>query len=716
MEDCYMNEIHEYPKMKDIYGSLVFDDKEMKQRLPKDVYESLTAAIEGRQKLDSSIADTVALAMKDWAVSKGADHWAHWFHPLSEITAEKHTAFLTSDENGNALNSFRGKDLMQSEPDASSFPSGGTRSTFEARGYSAWDPSSPAFIVRSKKGGTLCIPSVFIAYDGSPLDLKTYLLRSTQAVESRAMKMLKLFGNRGVRYVRATVGGEQEFFLLDRPRAQLRPDIRFCGRTLVGSPPPRDQKMEDHYFGAIPSRVLAYMEDVQRDLARLGVDLATRHNENARCQFEFAPQFNDANLACDQNQLIMETMRKMARQHELRLLFHEKPFQDMNGSGKHINFSLEDSEGRNLLKPSTNHRKNVIFLSFLSAFILGAADHFGLLLASVSTPGNMYRLGGQEAPPYIISVYLGDAVAGMLRAIEEGDNDESVKQTRGTLDLGLPKLPDIVAFDSDRNRTSPLAFTGNKFEFRAPGASQAMAVPAMSLLTVWAAGLEKFIALFEERIDKGEDPVEAAIKTIRRVCELNKNIRFEGDSYKDDWRAEAERRGLIKAHTIPEGIDLFMEPSTLQMLEDMGVFARKEMEAFHTIKLESFVKSIEIEMSVLRDMIWEGILPAISSQLLLEKNSYDAAAALELPDMEQWRTLLVKLAEAKLKLIKQTDQLTALREKMSGMTPRKHADAIVEEAVPLMKEIRHTADAIEIYFSSANMPFPNYRNLLSLSA
>mgnify|MGYP003587776116 FL=1 len=711
-----MNEIHEYPKMKDIYGSLVFDDKEMKQRLPKDVYESLTAAIEGRQKLDSSIADTVALAMKDWAVSKGADHWAHWFHPLSEITAEKHTAFLTSDENGNALNSFRGKDLMQSEPDASSFPSGGTRSTFEARGYSAWDPSSPAFIVRSKKGGTLCIPSVFIAYDGSPLDLKTYLLRSTQAVESRAMKMLKLFGNRGVRYVRATVGGEQEFFLLDRPRAQLRPDIRFCGRTLVGSPPPRDQKMEDHYFGAIPSRVLAYMEDVQRDLARLGVDLATRHNENARCQFEFAPQFNDANLACDQNQLIMETMRKMARQHELRLLFHEKPFQDMNGSGKHINFSLEDSEGRNLLKPSTNHRKNVIFLSFLSAFILGAADHFGLLLASVSTPGNMYRLGGQEAPPYIISVYLGDAVAGMLRAIEEGDNDESVKQTRGTLDLGLPKLPDIVAFDSDRNRTSPLAFTGNKFEFRAPGASQAMAVPAMSLLTVWAAGLEKFIALFEERIDKGEDPVEAAIKTIRRVCELNKNIRFEGDSYKDDWRAEAERRGLIKAHTIPEGIDLFMEPSTLQMLEDMGVFARKEMEAFHTIKLESFVKSIEIEMSVLRDMIWEGILPAISSQLLLEKNSYDAAAALELPDMEQWRTLLVKLAEAKLKLIKQTDQLTALREKMSGMTPRKHADAIVEEAVPLMKEIRHTADAIEIYFSSANMPFPNYRNLLSLSA
>ena len=711
-----MTEIREYPKMKDIYGSLVFDQKEMKQRLPKDVYESLIGAIEGRQKLDSSIADTVALAMKDWAVSKGADHWAHWFHPLSEVTAEKHTAFLTSDENGNALNSFRGKDLMQSEPDASSFPSGGTRSTFEARGYSAWDPSSPAFIIRSKKGGTLCIPSVFIAYDGSPLDLKTYLLRSMQAVESRAMKMLKLFGNRGVRYVHATVGGEQEFFLLDRPRAQQRPDIRFCGRTLVGSPPPRDQKMEDHYFGAIPTRVLSYMEDVQRDLARLGVDLATRHNENARCQFEFAPQFNEANLACDQNQLIMETMRKMARQHELRLLFHEKPFNEMNGSGKHINFSLQDSEGRNLLKPSTNHRKNVIFLSFLSAFILGAADHFGLLLASVSTPGNMYRLGGQEAPPYIVSVYLGDAVAGMLRAIEEGADDESVKTSKSTLDLGLPKLPDIVAFDSDRNRTSPLAFTGNKFEFRAPGASQAMAVPVTALLSIWACGLEKFMELFEKRINNGEDPVEAAIKTIRKACELNRNIRFEGDSYTGDWHAEAERRGLIKAHTIPEGIDLFMEPSTIAMLEELGVFSRKEMEAFHTIKLESFIKNIEIEMSVMRDMVWEGILPAISKQLLLEKASMDMVAGLDLPNMDRWRGLVVKLATAKLDLMGKTRELSELREKMAAMAPRAHADAIVEEAVPLMKEIRKTADSIEIFLSGENMPFPNYRNLLSLSA
>lgn len=710
-----MSEIKEYPKMKDIYGSLVFDRREMKQRLPEDVFENLLGAIEGRQKLDSGIADTVALAMKDWAVSKGADHWAHWFHPLSEITAEKHTAFLTADENGNPLNTFRGKDLMQSEPDASSFPSGGTRSTFEARGYSAWDPTSPAFIIKSKKGGTLCIPSVFIAYDGSPLDLKTFLLRSMQALESRAMKMLKLFGNRGVRYVRATVGGEQEFFLLDRPRAQKRPDVRFCGRTLTGSPPPRDQKMEDHYFGAIPTRVLSYMEDVQRDLARLGVDLATRHNENARCQFEFAPQFTEANLACDQNQLIMETMRKIASQHELRLLFHEKPFNGMNGSGKHINFSLEDSEGRNLLKPSSNHRKNVIFLSFITSFILGAAKYFGLLQASISTPGNMYRLGGNEAPPYIVSIYLGEAVAGMLHAVEEGA-DARMKPTKGTLDLGLSKLPDIIAFDSDRNRTSPLAFTGNKFEFRAPGASQAMAVPVTALLSVWAAGLDEFLKLFEKNINGGGDPVDAAIKTIRALSEMNKNICFEGDSYTESWYKEAEQRGLVKARTIPEGIDLFVEPATLDMLERLGIFSRKEMEAFHTIKLENFVKNIEIEMSVLRDMVWEGILPAISRQIILEHDSYAVIEGMNLPGTSSWKELIAKLGAAKISLIEQTKELAALRERMNAMTLREHADEIVKSAVPLMKEIRRTADSIEIYLSAENMPYPNYRSLLSLSA
>lgn len=710
-----MAEHKEFPTMREIYGSLIFDQKAMKQRLPREIYDNLVGAMEGRQKLDSGISDTVALAMKDWAVSKGASHWAHWFHPLTELTAEKHTSFVTADDNGFPLETFRGADLMQSEPDASSFPSGGTRSTFEARGYSAWDPTSPAFIIKSPKGGTLCIPSVFIAYDGSPLDLKTYLLRSMQAVEGRALKMLKLFGNRGVRYVRATVGGEQEFFLLDRPRAQQRPDIRFCGRTLAGSPPPRDQKMEDHYFGSIPTRVLAYMEDVQRDLARLGVDLATRHNEVARCQFEFAPNFTEANLACDQNQLIMETMRKMASQHQLRLLFHEKPFMDMNGSGKHVNFSLQDSEGRNLLKPSSNHRKNVIFLSFLSSFVLGVSEYSGLLHASVSTPGNMYRLGGHEAPPSIISVYLGDAVDRIIRAIEEGgcEGDMPVKNT---IDLGLSKLPEIIAFDSDRNRTSPVAFTGNKFEFRAPGSSQAMAVPVTALLSVWAAGLEKFMSIFEKRINNGEDAIDAAICTIREVSKMNRNIRFEGDAYTEEWHAEAERRGIVKAKTIPEGIDLFMEPKTLNMLEELGVFKNKEMESFYVIRMESFVKNIEIEMSVLRDMVWEGILPAISKQIILEKASCSMVEGFDLPELEIWNAHIVKLAKAKVELMEKTKELVEMKEKLARLDLRKHADELVNEAVPLMNEIRKIADLAEVYMSAENMPYPNYRSLLSLSS
>ncbi|MBQ0054581.1 MAG: glutamine synthetase III [Synergistaceae bacterium] len=710
-----MSEQKKYPNMREIFASLVFDRREMKHRLPQDVYENLIGAMEGRQKIDSGIADTVALAMKDWAVSNGASHWAHWFHPLHEHTAEKHTAFLTADAEGAPIELFRGKDLMQSEPDASSFPSGGTRSTFEARGYSAWDPTSPAFIIKSPKGGTLCIPSVFIAYDGSPLDLKTYLLRSLDAVESRALKLLKLFGNRGVRYVRATLGGEQEFFLLDRPRAQKRPDLRFCGRTLIGSKPPRDQKMEDHYFGTIPPKVLAYMEDVQRDLARLGVDLATRHNEAARCQFEFAPNFSEANLACDQNQIIMETMRKLASQHDLRLLFHEKPFDCLNGSGKHTNFSLEDSEGRNLLKPSTNHRKNVIFLSFLTSFVFGASEYSGLLQASVSTPGNLYRLGGQEAPPFIMSVYLGDTIDRMLTAVEKAAGRDEDMPEKSTLDLGLDKLPTIIAYDSDRNRTSPIAFTGNKFEFRAPGASQAMAIPATFIFAIWAAGLEKFNEKFSARLKKGADVLDAALATIREVSKASRKIRFEGDSYSEEWRREAEKRGIVKAETIPEGIDLFLEPKSVEMLSKLGVFTPREMEAFHTIRLEAFVNSIEIEISLLRDMMFEGFLPSISKQLKLENESIASVKDMRIPHIDAWKKHIELLAKSKAEIIVKTKELELLKEKMAELEPREHAEAIIVKALPLMKKIRELCDEAEGYISKENLAYPKYRALMSLS-
>lgn len=710
-----MSEMKQYPTMREIFGSLVFDRREMKQRLPQDVYDNLIGAMEGRQKIDSNIADTVALAMKDWAISKGASHWAHWFHPLHEHTAEKHTSFLTSDGEGAPIELFRGKDLMQSEPDASSFPSGGTRSTFEARGYSAWDPTSPAFIIKSPKGGTLCIPSVFLAYDGSPLDLKTYLLRSLSAVESRSLKLLKLFGNRGVRYVRATLGGEQEFFLLDRPRAQKRPDLRFCGRTLIGSKPPRDQKMEDHYFGTIPMKVLAYMEDVQRDLARLGVDLATRHNEAARCQFEFAPNFAEANLACDQNQLIMETMRKLACKHDLRLLFHEKPFDCLNGSGKHTNFSLEDSEGRNLLKPSTNHRKNVIFLSFLSSFVLGVSEYNGLLQASVSTPGNMYRLGGQEAPPFIMSVYLGDTIDKMLTAVEKAAGKNEDMPEHSLLDLGLDKLPTIIAYDSDRNRTSPIAFTGNKFEFRAPGASQAMAIPATFCFAIWAAGLEKFVEIFKTKLDKGTEAMDAALATIREVSKKSRKIRFEGDSYSKEWQAEAERRGIVKAHTIPEGIDLFLEQKSVKMLGELGIFTKKELEAYHAIRLESFVNNIEIELSLLHDMIFEGFVPSISKQLKLEQESMAAVKDMRIPNIDAWKKNIEMLATAKTGILVKTKELELVKDKRYNLPLRKHADLLLKEALPLAAEIRRLCDEVEIYISKENLAYPKYRALLSLS-
>ncbi len=457
------------------------------------------------------------------------------------------------------------------------------------------------------------------------------------------------------------------------------------------------------------------MEDVQRDLARLGVDLATRHNEASRCQFEFAPVFSEANKACDQNQLTMEIMRKLAPKHDLRLLFHEKPFMGLNGSGKHINFSLQDSEGRNLLKPSSNHRKNIIFLSFLTSFVYGVSEYSGLLQASVSTPGNMYRLGGFEAPPSIISVYLGETINKIIETIENEGSSEDMP-AKNKIDLGLPKLPEIVAYDSDRNRTSPLAFTGDKFEFRAPGASQAMAVPVTALLSIWAAGLEKFMELLEKRINNGEEPIGAALSVIRELSKKSRAIRFEGDSYKKDWEKEAQKRNIVKAKTIPDGIDLFMEPKTLDMLEEMSVFKRKEMEAFYTIRKEAFIKSNDIEMFVLRDMVWEGILPSISKQILLEKGSCNILNGLNVKGINKWEAHIVKLAEAKINLIEKTQQLVDLKESLAEIDLHEHASAIVSEVAPLMEEIRGIADSIEIYLSAENQTYPNYRSLFSLSS
>ena len=602
----------EYRTVHEIFGSMLFDRRVMREKLNPDIYAQVIEAMEGRQHLSAEAADIVANAMKDWAVSKGATHWSHWFQPQTELTAEKHLAFTVSDQDGNPIESFRGHNLAQGEPDASSFPSAGTRSTFEARGYSAWDISSPAFIVKTPKGGTLFIPSVFLSFDGTPLDLKTPLLRALDAVEGRAFRLLRTLGQRGIRYVKMTVGAEQEYFLLDRPRAQLRPDIRFCGRTLIGAQPAKDQKLDHHYMGAIHGRVLRYMDDVERDLARLGVSVMTRHNKVARCQFEFAHLYSDANRACDQNQILMETMRKLARQHELRLLFHEKPFAGMNGSGKHTNISLVDSEGRNLLKPSNSHRRNIVFLAFLSAAVLGVSKFHSLLQASVATSGNLFRLGGHEAPPSIISVYLGASLTDLIRRL---DNSDVSLPEKGVMDLGLAKLPDIVPFDSDRNRTSPVAFTGDKFEFRAPGASQSIALPVTMFASLWAWGIEQLTGMTEARIAEGKDPIDAVLEAAKEAFRMGGNVLFEGDAYSSEWHDEAKKRGLIEAETMPDKIDLLLKPENREMLESLGVYRAHELENLRAVRMESFATGLEVEAAVLYDMLWEGVLPAISKHL-----------------------------------------------------------------------------------------------------
>ena len=693
----------EYQTIHEIYGSKLFDKRAMKARLNPDIYEQVTASL-----------DIVAGAMKDWAISQGATHWSHWFQPMSELTAEKHQTFTLSDEDGQPMELFRGKNLAQGEPDASSFPSAGTRSTFEARGYSAWDISSPAFVVKSPKGGTLFIPSVFLSYDGTPLDLKTPLLRSLDAVESRALRLLKTLGQRGVKSVKMTVGAEQEYFLLDRPRAQLRPDIRFCGRTLIGAQPAKDQKLDHHYMGAIPPRVLRYMEDVERDLARLGVSLIARHNEVARCQFEFAHLFSDANRACDQNQILMETMRKLARQHELRLLFHEKPFSGMNGSGKHTNISLMDSEGRNLLKPSNSHRRNVVFLAFMSSVVLGVSKFHSLLQASIATYGNLFRLGGHEAPPSIMSIYLGSALTKLIHSLDTPD--ASFMPEKGVLDLGLAKLPDIIQFDSDRNRTSPVAFTGDKFEFRAPGSSQSIALPVTMFASIWAWGLEQLTGKVEAGISRGLDPIDAALEAAKEAFKEGSSILFEGDAYSAEWQAEARRRGLVEAETMPDRIDLLLKPENKTMLESLGVYSASELESLRSVRMESFSTGLEVEAAVLYDMLWEGVLPAISKQLTLERNAMLYWENVDFGDTTPWRDYVGGLGRAKNSLIKDANMLFELKGRLAGMGARERADFLLSDILPLMEGIRSKCDAAELVISADIWPYPIYRNLLSLSA
>ncbi|HRV70464.1 MAG TPA: glutamine synthetase III [Thermovirgaceae bacterium] len=692
------------------FGSNVFNDRAMRERLPKHVYQKLQEAISGGEKMDFHVAEIVATAIKEWAVSCGATHYTHWFHPRTDLTAEKHMAFLTIDEHGIPLDSFGGADLIQSEPDASSLPSGGMRSTFEARGYTAWDPTSPAFVVPAEHGGTLCIPSVFISNDGTPLDMKTPLLRALSRIENISLRVLKLFGNRSVKWTRATMGAEQEFFLIDESCAVKRPDIQYCGRTLLGAPTPKGQQMEDHYFGSIPSRVLAFMQDVDKRMCSLGMVLKTRHNEVAPCQFEFAPQFTEANLAVDQNQILMEQMRQIASSHGFRLMLHEKPFALINGSGKHLNFSLMDSEGRNLLKTSSSQRKNIQFLTLVSALLLGISRYGGLLRASVATPGNMRRLGGNEAPPSIMSVFLGDVLSGIFERVEEGIPENM--PSKAFIDLGLNRLPDVLKDNTDRNRTAPIAFTGNKFEFRAPGSSQSPAGPMTMLLSMWAWGMEELANMIESRIGE-TDVADAALDAIRYAAMESRNIRFEGNCYSPEWHDEAQKRGLPIAHSTPEALALFLVPEHRELLSKLGIFTEREIEGYYETRLEQYVKTLDIEMNVMESMVRNGILPAISSHITSEGTALaHVPESARAGSSSHWQEHIEELYRMKERLLDGVAKMASLRNSLSSLDLEQRASVLTEKAIPLMDGIRGMCDASEVIVSTGFWPYPTYCEML----
>ncbi|MDI6738939.1 MAG: glutamine synthetase III, partial [Candidatus Edwardsbacteria bacterium] len=592
----------------DIFGLNVFSDQAMKKYLPYKAHLKLAEIVKKAGRIDEQLAEEVAHGVKEWAIARGATHFCHWFQPMTGATAEKHDSFLSYDANGQPLDRFSGKNLIQGEPDASSFPSGGIRATFEARGYTAWDPTSPIFLVENKGGATICIPTIFLSYTGEALDEKAPLLRSTAAIGNAALRMLRLFGNTQAARVHPTVGAEQEYFLLDRGYYDKRPDLILCGRTLFGAPSPKDQQMEDHYFGTIKERILMFMQDAETELYKLGVPAKTRHNEVAPMQFELATLYEEANIACDHNHLIMETMRKVAQRHGLALLLHEKPFAGVNGSGKHNNWSLADGEGRNLLEPGATPHENLQFLVFLMAAVKAVHDYGDLLRAWVASAGNDHRLGANEAPPAIMSVFLGEQLTRIL------DNIASEKPHAFTdqqiIDLGIAKLPVISRDNTDRNRTSPFAFTGSKFEFRAVGSSQSIAPANYTLNTIVAVVLMQLADRIEAELGKGSDLNTAVIEVLTDVISKTAPVRFEGNNYKPAWEEEAARRGLPNKKTTPESLPDLIAEKNVGAFALAKVFTRRELEARHHIQMEKYCKTVQIEAETSLWIARTMILPA----------------------------------------------------------------------------------------------------------
>ena len=692
----------------EIYGSLVFNDKIMREKLPKDMYKALKKTIENGTHLELDVANSVAVAMKEWALEHGATHYTHWFQPMTNFTAEKHDSFISPTGDGQVIMEFSGKELVKGEPDASSFPSGGLRATFEARGYTAWDPTSPAFI----KDRTLYIPTAFCSYSGEALDKKTPLLRSMDTLNKEAVKVLRLLGNTEVKHIDTTVGPEQEYFLVDKDLYNKRKDLIFCGRTLIGAPAPKGQEMEDHYFGTLKPRVSAYMHDLDEELWKLGIPAKTKHNEVAPAQHELAPVFDTTNVAVDHNQLTMEIMKKVAAKHNMVCLLHEKPFEGINGSGKHNNWSMSTDTGVNLLDPGKTPAENTQFLVFLVAVIKAVDDYADLLRISVASAGNDHRLGANEAPPAVVSIFLGDELTEVLKAIE---NDEFfVGHGAVQMDIGAKVLPHFVKDNTDRNRTSPFAFTGNKFEFRMLGSSSSVANPNIILNTAVAEVLSQF---YEELKDVPADGMESAVhELLKKTIKEHKRIIFNGNGYTDEWIEEAEKRGLYNLVSTPDALPHFTDEKNEKLLTSHHIFTHAELHSRYEIKLENYVKTLHIEAGTMVEIIQKDLLPAVTTYM--EKLAQTAALKKSVvPDISvsAEAALLTRLTELSETMVKDLERLkedTAMAEYEVDKDLLKSAKLYQSVVLTDMEKVRVSADAAEALIPDSILPYPTYGKLL----
>jgi len=701
----------------DYFGINTFGARQMKEKLSADVYGKLIESIRLGKKLEQTIAPVIAQVVRDWALERGVTHFTHWFQPQTGLTAEKHDAFLSFDSDNAPIESFSAEQLIQSEPDASSFPSGGLRATWEARGYTAWNPASPIFIVESAGARTLCIPSVFIGYNGEALDEMTPLLRSSDVLSEKAIALLEVLGDKGVRRVFTTMGAEQEYFLVDRTLFAMRPDLVMGGRTLIGAPPPRGQQLEDHYFGGIPERIQACISEAEFELYRLGVPITTRHNEVAPCQFEMAPRFEETDIAVDHNQLVMATLRRVALRHGLQALLAEKPFAGINGSGKHCNWSMAitadnpELDGFNLLKPGKTPHQNIRFLIFLAAVLKGVHKHAGLLRAGIASAGNEHRLGANEAPPAIISVFMGDMLTRLIDEIIEGKNIKNAEQA--TLKLRVARLPEIQQDNTDRNRTSPFAFTGAKFEFRAVGSSASIAFPIVLLNAAVAEALDDLTTQLKAELKKTPNVDDAVLAVVRKAFKESTSIRFEGNNYSDAWVKEAEKRGLPNLRRTPEALDQLVSAPSRNLLTSLGIFTSEELDSRYHVRMERYSKDLLIELNTLVEMIDTLVIPAAlaySGSLANAAAQAKSAGITALPQVD----VANKVGKLVQELQKHRDKVVEVIEKADTLhdEPTKQAQLLTSKGADRMGDARAVCDTLELTVGDEYWPLPKYREML----